>query len=132
MERFFAAVRSEKLLTHSEIRTSISAGISLHGVHGESFFDLLKCSDVALYYCKNNGKDQFRIYDSCTGEKKLYTTIDLINQIRIGLEKNEFQMHYQPIVNSRTNELVGIEEALARWYHSKRGMISPRRIHSRC
>ena len=116
-------VRSEKLLTHSEIRTSISAGIAIHGVHGESFFDLLKCSDVALYYCKNNGKDQFRIYDSSTGEK-LYTTIDLINQIRIGLERSELQMHYQPIVNSRTGRLVGIE-ALARWYHSKRGMISP-------
>lgn len=123
MERFFAAVRSEKLLTHSEIRTSISAGIAIHGVHGESFFDLLKCSDVALYYCKNNGKDQFRIYDSSTGEK-LYTTIDLINQIRIGLERSEFQMYYQPIVSSRTGRLVGIE-ALARWYHSKRGMISP-------
>ncbi|WP_169337706.1 putative bifunctional diguanylate cyclase/phosphodiesterase [Proteocatella sphenisci] len=123
MDTFFTAVRNEKLLMHSEIKTSISAGISVHGVHGETFFDLLKCSDVALYYCKNNGKDQFRIYDSNTG-KKLYTTIDLINQIRIGLEKNEFQMHYQPIVSSKTGKLVGIE-ALARWYHSKRGVISP-------
>ena len=68
MDTFFTAVRNEKLLMHSEIKTSISAGISVHGVHGETFFDLLKCSDVALYYCKNNGKDQFRIYDSNTGK----------------------------------------------------------------
>lgn len=57
----------------------------------------------------------------------VYTTIDLINQIRIGLQKQEFQMHYQPIVNAKTGLLVGME-ALVRWIHPRR-VLFLLRIH---
>ncbi|MGL5258004.1 MAG: bifunctional diguanylate cyclase/phosphodiesterase [Proteocatella sp.] len=116
-------IKNVKFLKGHDITISISAGVALYRVHGHGFFELLKCSDTALYFAKKNGKDQCRLYDSSMG-KSVYNTVDLINQIRVGIEKNEFQMYYQPIMDAKKGFFVGLE-ALVRWVHSKRGMISP-------
>lgn len=116
-------IKNVKFLNGHDITISISAGVSLYRVHGHGFFELLKCSDTALYFAKKNGKDQCRLYDSSMG-KSVYNTVDLINQIRVGIEKSEFQMYYQPIMDAKKGFFVGLE-ALVRWVHSKRGMISP-------
>lgn len=123
ISELLSEVKNMKFLKDNDITISMSMGISLYRVHGYGFFELLKCSDTALYFAKKNGKDQYKLYDSSMG-KSVYNTVDLINQIRVGIEKSEFQMHYQPIMDAKKGFFVGLE-ALVRWVHSKRGMISP-------
>lgn len=116
-------IKNTKFLEGTDVSISVSVGISIYRVHGHGFFELLKCSDTALYFAKKNGKDQYRLYDASMA-KSVYNTVDLINQIRVGIEKKEFQMYYQPIMDAKKGFFVGLE-ALVRWIHSKRGMISP-------
>lgn len=123
LQELFSEIKNEKFLGGNEINVSISMGISIYNVHSKDFYDLLRYSDTALYCSKKGGKDQYKIYEPEMGEY-VYTTIDLINQIRIGLQKQEFQMHYQPIVNAKTGLLVGME-ALVRWIHPRRGFVPP-------
>lgn len=123
LQELFLEIKNEKFLGGNEINVSISMGISIYNLHSKDFYDLLRYSDTALYCSKKGGKDQYKIYEPEMGEY-VYTTIDLINQIRIGLQKQEFQMHYQPIVNAKTGLLVGME-ALVRWIHPRRGFVPP-------
>ena len=123
ISKLLSEIKNIKFLKDNDITISMSMGISLYRVHGHGFFELLKCSDTALYFAKKNGKDQYKMYDASMG-KSVYNTVDLINQIRVGIDKSEFQMYYQPIMDAKKGFFVGLE-ALVRWIHSKRGMISP-------
>ncbi len=123
ISKLLLEIKNIKFLKDNDITISMSMGISLYKDHGHGFFELLKCSDTALYFAKKNGKDQFKMYDASMG-KSVYNTVDLINQIRVGIDKSEFQMYYQPIMDAKKGFFVGLE-ALVRWIHSKRGMISP-------
>lgn len=102
---------------------SISVGVSLYKEHGDEFYDLLKYSDTALYFAKLSGKDRYVFYENKMIED-VYNPMYLTNQIRQAFEKNEFQMHYQPIIDVNTGLMVGAE-ALIRWNHSSKGFISP-------
>lgn len=123
ISKLLLEIKNIKFLKDNDITISMSMGISLYKDHGHGFFELLKCSDTALYFAKKNGKDQFKMYDASMG-KSVYNTVDLINQIRVGIDKSEFQMYYQPIMDAKKGFFVELE-ALVRWIHSKRGMISP-------
>lgn len=107
----------------NDIILTISVGAAIYKEHGEGFFELIRKADTALYCAKKNGKDQFKIYSSQMRDK-VYSTIDLINQIRIGIEKKEFEMFYQPIFETKPNNLAGFE-ALIRWNHPFRNLVSP-------
>ncbi|MDT8338055.1 MAG: EAL domain-containing protein [Sulfurimonas sp.] len=83
----------------------------------------MKNADIAMYEVKKNKRDDFRIYNKsmlCEAATKL----SMKTEIRRALEQNEFVMHYQPVIDFRTNSIIGAE-ALVRWYHSKRGILEP-------
>ena len=91
--------------------------------HGESPEDLIKNADTALYYVKERGKNDFRIFDQLMEHQSLERRL-LENALRQGIKEQQFYLEYQPKMNMSTNELMGME-ALVRWNHPDLGIISP-------
>lgn len=106
-----------------EMSISASIGIALYPEHGTDTDTLLKHSDNAMYRVKKSEKKNFAIY---TDQKDNHSTGDLVleNDLRKGLERNEFVVYYQPKVNIQSGTVCGAE-ALIRWIHPKKGFISP-------
>lgn len=107
----------------NEVRISCSIGVSIYEHHGQDFHDLIRKSSTALHSAKKNLKDQYVIYSQQLGAS-VYYNMHMINQIRMGLEEEAFEMYYQPIVHLKTGKLVSLE-ALIRWNHLGKGFISP-------
>ena len=116
-------IKKINFFENHELFLTVSIGAAIYDRHGLDFFDLIRKADTALYCAKKNGKDQFHIY-SPQMEEKVYSNIELVNQIRIGIEKKEFEMYYQPVFEARTGRFAGLE-ALIRWNHPFKGIVSP-------
>jgi EAL domain-containing protein (putative c-di-GMP-specific phosphodiesterase class I) len=84
---------------------------------------MLRDADIAMYRAKARGKAQYQIFDRTMHQNALQQ-LKLETEMRYGLEREEFSLHYQPIIKLKTNDLVGFE-ALVRWNHPTRGMVSP-------
>ncbi|WP_299964146.1 EAL domain-containing protein [uncultured Roseobacter sp.] len=104
-----------------ECRFGASIGIAHTPLANEE--DLLTNSDVALYKAKRAGRGQMAIFDQSDIEE-MRATKRLADDIIRALEGREFEPHYQPQVDARTGEVVGLE-ALARWRHPTRGILPP-------
>lgn len=105
---------------------SISIGITVCPDDGEDEETLLANADIAMNRAKENGKDTFQTF---TRELNLRAMerINLENGLRQALEQDEFVVHYQPKVSTRTMKIVGME-ALLRWQHPTLGLIPPMRF----
>jgi diguanylate cyclase (GGDEF)-like protein len=107
-----------------ELYVTVSIGISLYPDDGTDTDALLKCADAAMYSAKKDGSNLSHFY------KKEMTTeslerLELEISMRQALENDEFVVYYQPIFSSRENRLIGLE-ALVRWQHPQRGLLTPR------
>lgn len=121
------SVFSEKFsIGINRVSVSASLGISVYPLDGDTTEELLKNADTAMYHAKALGKNNFQIYSHELSRK---TTEKFIfeNKLRNAIEKNEFILHYQPIVDIITGNLVGIE-ALVRWQDSQTGLILPHKF----
>ena len=106
-----------------EVYVGGSIGIAMYPQDGENFGVLLKNADTAMYKAKELGRNTFQFYTSEMSHKAMQR-LELENQLRSALKAEEFVVHYQPKVNLSTNECTGVE-ALVRWNHPERGLISP-------
>jgi EAL domain-containing protein (putative c-di-GMP-specific phosphodiesterase class I) len=102
-----------------------SIGIALVPTHGEELESLTKAADLAMYSAKEAGKNQYAFYSE-TLDEKVTERWELEQGIRSGLERGEFYLHYQPLVDNE-GYVKGFE-ALLRWAHPTRGAISPARF----
>jgi len=105
-----------------EIFVSASMGITLYPDHGVTADDLLKRADSAMYGAKDHGND-FRFYDPSL-EEAISRRMALEHDIRRALENQDFLVYYQPVLELTGNTVVGAE-ALIRWRHPERGIVSP-------
>lgn len=101
---------------------TMSAGIAIYPEHGQDVNTLMKNAETAIYSAKKSGND-IRIY-SDELQKDIVCNIQMINDLQMGLEREEFVLFYQPEYNLHTNEVIGVE-ALVRWPHPVKGFISP-------
>ena len=85
--------------------------------------DIIRDADAAMYHAKENGKAQYKIFDKTLHKKALHL-LQRETDLRKSIHRNEFENHYQPIVDLRTLSLVGFE-ALIRWNHPDLGLIYP-------
>jgi len=107
----------------NELRTSCSIGISLYPLHGESAASLITRADAAMYHVKKSGRNAYRFF-----EPEMSTFFPqrfvLRNELHKALEDGQFLLHYQPKLDVKTGRLAGME-ALVRWLHPERGLVSP-------
>jgi diguanylate cyclase (GGDEF)-like protein len=99
-----------------------SIGIAL-STGTEDAAGLLRNADLAMYRAKNEGKGRFEIYEAGM-HAVVVDRMALKADIRRALAENEFEPHYQPIVDLETGRITGVE-ALARWNHPERGLVAP-------
>jgi len=130
-ERLIAAVRAPIALAGREVTTNASVGIAARpagaaGVAGrdrEGVDDLLRDADAAMYTAKAAGKGRHAAFDPAA-HAALLGRLELEADLRRAIDRAEFILHYQPIIDLETSALVGME-ALVRWIHPERGLIPP-------
>lgn len=122
-ERVQTALTSPFELDNHTVFTSASIGIVLGSVTYHSAIELLRDADIATYRAKSNGKARYTVFDQEMYEKTL-ELLQLENDLRQVHERQELFINYQPIISLLTGELIGFE-ALLRWQHPTRHLVSP-------
>ena len=110
-------------LAGEDLTIGVSIGIAFAPTDGRTTEDLLKNADAALYRAKSAGRGTFRFFEP-EMDRRLQERQRLVQDLRTALHRNELRLHYQPFVIAETGETSGCE-ALLRWHHPERGMISP-------
>ena len=106
-----------------EIYTTLSIGISLYPENGKTASDLIKHADSAMYVIKGKHRNYFNLFESSISEN-FKTMLTMESELRRALREGQFELYYQPQKNLRKDEVVGLE-ALIRWNHPEKGLISP-------
>ena len=107
-----------------DVQTHVSASIGIAaGSRGVSAEDLLRQADVAMYSAKAGGKGRWSVYKPSM-LSKVRSRHDVGAELQLAVDRDEFQLRYQPIVSVESGEIVGAE-ALVRWDHPTRGEVGP-------
>ncbi|MBN1379744.1 MAG: EAL domain-containing protein [Gammaproteobacteria bacterium] len=109
-------------LGNQQIYITTSIGIALYPNDTEDVNSLIKYADTAMFQAKEQ-RNSFRFYESGM-EALVAKRMELENELRKALERDEFTLHYQPQVNAQSGEIEAVE-ALVRWQHPRKGMVSP-------
>lgn len=109
-----------------EFVVTTSIGVSIYPDDGEDIDSLLKNADVAMYQAKEAGRNSVRFYSGTMSFRSL-ERLELETDLRRALERDEFDLHYQPKISVQTQQIVGME-ALLRWTHPEHGPVSPSRF----
>ena len=106
-----------------QVQVSTSIGVTFYPQDGVEADQLMRHADQAMYIAKQTGKNRYCFFD-VHKDKSMQSKIEIIEHIKLGMERNEFILYYQPKVNMRTGEIIGAE-ALIRWQHPERGLLLP-------
>lgn len=121
--RVHQAMRHPYDLDGNEIYSSVSIGVDttlFKSAHPE---DLIRNADFAMHRAKQDGKAKSEIYKE-ESHSQARSQFHLETELRRAVERNELELHYQPIIDLRSNKLLGFE-SLTRWNHKDRGFVSP-------
>lgn len=106
-----------------QVSATASIGISLFPKDGDSVDQLLKNADMAMYRAKASGKNRHQFFIKAMTESAVNYLL-LENDLRSAIEDDQLSLHYQPQINLHSGRIIGVE-ALVRWMHAERGMVSP-------
>lgn len=123
VQRIYQAVRRSHQCSSHQLTVDTSIGIALAPSQGSTCDEILQNADLAMYDAKSSGKRTYRFFEAQL-ERKAKDRRQLEADLRKALESGSIEVNYQPILDLKTNEIVGCE-ALARWTHPERGCVSP-------
>ena len=122
-DRIINSIQQPTEVDGNVIQIGTSIGISFYPDDASTPDELIRMADVALYQAKDDGRRVFRLYDpQMDADTKAQKQIEI--DLNKALENDELLLHYQPQFDAITDEMVGVE-ALIRWVHPEKGMISP-------
>ncbi|MGF3027138.1 EAL domain-containing protein [Methylobacterium aquaticum] len=122
-ERLVEVVREPIRVDGQQVGIGVSIGIAISTGHGQDPESLLRHADLALYRAKHDGRNTYRFFEpgmDQAAEERRRLELDL----RLALRRGEFELHYQPILDLASGEVVAVE-ALVRWRHPTCGLIPP-------
>jgi diguanylate cyclase (GGDEF)-like protein len=122
-EKLQKALSTPVLIDEHQLQASGSIGIVLVPRDAQNYEHAVKRADIAMYRAKEEGKNCFHFYNE-EMEAELLKQYELESSIRKGLDREEFSVFFQPIVDLETGDYVG-GEALLRWKHEELGMVPP-------
>jgi diguanylate cyclase (GGDEF)-like protein/PAS domain S-box-containing protein len=122
-EKILQALRAPYHIDQHELHITGSIGIVSFPGDGEDAETLMKKADVAMYHAKDCGRDNYQFFRP---EMNIHTIErqSIAGSLRHAIERREFLLYYQPRVNLATGAIIGVE-ALLRWHHPERGVVSP-------
>jgi diguanylate cyclase (GGDEF)-like protein/PAS domain S-box-containing protein len=123
LQKILASLEQVFKLGGEQVFVSASIGVTLYPVDGHEIEDLLKNADQALYVAKGAGRNRYSFFTAALQEAA-QTRARLAHDLRNGLAEQQFRMVYQPIIDMATGD-IHKAEALIRWQHPTRGLISP-------
>ncbi|MCT4621141.1 MAG: EAL domain-containing protein [Marinisporobacter sp.] len=121
--KILEAIREPVIIEEHEMYLTISIGVTIFPDDGENDENLLTNADVAMYRAKEKGKNNFQLYTPELNDKAL-ERLAMENSLRRALEYKEFVVYYQPKVDAKNEEVIGME-ALIRWQHPNWGLVPP-------
>ncbi len=122
-KKIVSCLQSEFIIDGKEIYIGASVGISVYPNDGQDVNNLIKAADIAMYQVKSSGKNSYRFYSAEMSESAM-ERFNMELQLRRALERNQFEIVYQPQISLHTGLIVGAE-ALVRWQHPELGLVSP-------
>lgn len=125
-EQILASFQSPFDLNGNEIFISTSIGIVLSTMGGKTAEDFLRNADLALYRAKDNGKNNYEVFTQQMHDRAV-ERLQLETDLRRALEREEFELYYQPIFTTSALKIEGFE-ALIRWHHPVLGIVSPNKF----
>ena len=106
-----------------ELFVTTSIGVSIYPADGADPETLVRNADTAMYRAKEQGRDNYQLYAPAMNERAV-ERIELENTLRKAISERHLVLHYQPQVNAGTGAVIGVE-ALVRWQHPEKGLVSP-------
>jgi diguanylate cyclase (GGDEF)-like protein/PAS domain S-box-containing protein len=123
VQRILIEVSQPLVLGDAEFTLSCSAGLSVYPHDGADAENLLRNADSAMYRAKSLGRGRFHFYTEQMGAQ-VQERLELETALRRAVDREEFELHYQPKVDLRSGRISGVE-ALIRWRHPERGLVPP-------
>ncbi len=122
-EKMISAMASPMIVDGQPLSTSCSIGIGLYPADGRDGATLMKNADVAMYYAKEKGRNNYQFF-SAGMNARAQERLSMENFLRLALKRAELVLHYQPRMRIAGSRLVAAE-ALMRWQHPRRGLLDP-------
>lgn len=122
-EKVLNVFKEKFVIDEHELFASLSIGIALYPCDGEAGAILIKNADAAMYHAKNMGKNSYKFYRNMMDIPSSERLND-VRDLRLALDREEFDIYYHPQIEIATGRIVGLE-ALLRWNHPVRGLLTP-------
>lgn len=121
--RIISSIEKPYLIESNTLYSSASIGIALCNEYYQNSDEVLRDADAAMYQAKSLGRGRYVFFDDSMRDK-LIATMTLEQELRIGIEQGQFELHYQKISDLSCTKIIGFE-ALLRWNHPKKGLLTP-------
>ena len=121
--RLLDVLRGPMLIEGLEIVTSASIGVAVSDDAAESMEDLIRRADIAMYRAKALGRNRWELHQPDDADPTV-DRLRALGELRHGIKDGALRVHYQPRVDLRTGQTIGVE-ALVRWQHPTRGLLPP-------
>ncbi|HEX6693784.1 MAG TPA: EAL domain-containing protein, partial [Longimicrobiales bacterium] len=122
-ERILASLVEPFIADKHEVYITASIGIALSSTGYEIPEEILRDADTAMYRAKLEGRSRYEVFDRQMHERAVHV-LQVDTDLRRAIDRNEFMLHYQPIIDLKRGRITGFE-ALIRWQHPQRGIVPP-------